>query len=398
MNNPVLDIGSALTHASPSSQALFATVYHRGVMKRLIKRTQDDVQAARLSRIVETYQDALPTTACCWQPEAGAVIARLTEGRLRAAAVTALFGMHALRVGGRWSARIDEPVWVSMNGNIFELRDSVAVEASPDCVLVEQSGAARSVLRFEWTQCGWEMRQEAGEAGSAFSPERVRFAGFEDVYAQPWSEPNDGAVDIIVDWPITPQRRGDHQIARTAAENLTRGLEVLAVAGERYLSWIRPLLRGVAATPLTYDDMRQSGSYTLHPGVFNCGFPGAPESVAEVLVHEVSHQNYLLLNAVFPLADDQGGETYYSSLKGSERPVSRVLLAYHAAANMALFWSDLALARPLDDYYRREQEQMYDHVRSLANVIAEATGLTQAGQALFRAQQSLLQERGILSC
>lgn len=399
MSTPVLDIGCPITSESPRNQDLFSTAYHGGVIKRLATRVEQDPVASELFEQVTKLQADLPLTSFCWQPEIGAVTQRLKENDVCAAVVMALFAMHALRVGGAWQVRLPRPTWASVGGHIFELAGLVTVAASADKIEIAREGAENGPLALAWSENGWRLDTSSPHPAWQYSPPSfVDFDGFRDVYAHAWAEPENAGPDLIVNWPIPRMPAAQRGIADIGAKNIAQGLAVLEKAGPQYLRWVRPLFRGVAATPLTYDDMRQSGSYTAHPGVFNCGFPGGPESVAEVIVHEVSHQNFLLLSAVFPLARDHEDEKFFSSLKGKERPLTRVLLAYHAAANMALFWHDLSRHMTLDDYYLAEQDEMNKHADSLAAELARARGLTEAGELLFRAQDELLKERGLVTC
>lgn len=400
MSNPVLDIGCPATCQSAGNQDLFATAYHAGIIKRLANHVEHHAAARELFDQVLTKLDAQrPITSACWQPEIGAVVQRLDEGKTQAAVVMALFALHALGVAGSWESALEEPTWGSIGGHIFYLSGHITVDATPSLVEIRSSAAQNAALAFLRTPTGWRLHSEnLHPAWQYTAPAFVSFDGFADIYVHASEEPADSRGEVIVNWPIQPLPTLKREIASVGAQNIEAALTVLSKAGSHYLPWVRPLFRGVAATPLTYDDMRQSGSYTSHPGVFSCGFPGGAESIAEVIVHEVSHQNYLLLNAVFPLAQDRDGEKYYSSLKRSERPVSRVFLAYHAAANMALFWDDLSKRMDLNEYYVAEKTEMSEHATSLGEVLNNATGLTESGALLFKTQHELLQERGIVLC
>lgn len=401
MSTPVLDIGCPITSESARNQDVFATAYHAGVIKRLAANVRRNPAAAELfEQVLVKAQAELPISSACWQPEIGAAARRLKDGDVLGAVVLALFATHALRVGGTWQLRANEPIRAGLGGHLFDLSGRVTVTAAADAIEVAADAAGSSALRLVWTGDGWRLGSGAPHpVWNYAAPHFVDFDGFRDVYVHAWAEPENAGPDIIVNWPIPPSPLPQASaLAALGAANITQGLNVLANAGDRYLRWVRPLFRGVAATPLTHDDMRQSGSYSEHAGVFNCGFPGGAESIAEVIVHEVSHQNFLLLNAVYPLARDQEGESFYSSLKGADRPLTRVLLAYHAAANMALFWDDLSKRVALREYYLAEQIEMNRHVDSLAAELARATGLTEAGRTLFRAQDGLLKGRGLVPC
>lgn len=64
--------------------------------------------------------------------------------------------------------------------------------------------------------------------------------------------------------------------------------------------------------------------------------PHEPAALAELLVHEAAHQYQHLARRVGPLDDGSDRRSYWSPLKGMERPLSRLLAAYHAFGNVAL--------------------------------------------------------------
>jgi HEXXH motif-containing protein len=394
----ISDTISPLSFGNSGSHDILATAYLKGIIGKLNRALPAGGSARRLmDELLVPLSAAIPKTSQCWQPEVGSVMQRMRAGELEAAVVQALLVMHSLGIAGAWRAELPQSSGFSLGGNFFRAVGWIECEAGNNTIsLLDAGGAATS---FHLNSGKWEPVGVSDSLGhECRTPHYCRYANFRDIYVHDWKEPEVLREDVVVEWPITTEVQAENQLASSAAVTIDHGLEVLGRAGSGYLHWVRQLFRGVAAAPRRYDDMRQSGSYLDHPGVFNCGFPGAAaKSTAEVIVHEISHQNYLLFNSMFPLCVDFEDDLIYSALKGRPRPLSRVLFAYHAAANMALLWHDLAEKGPLEPYYEKERQTIYLHAQSLASGIAGAKGLTEVGAHFFQFQHAMLVERGIAS-
>lgn len=397
VENYIADIISPQSFESDGSHDILATAYLKGIFGKLNRATPTDSPARHaIDHTLLPMLGQLPTTSLCWQPEVGAVMQRMREGNLQGAAAQALLTLHALGLPGNWELTLCEPTRFSFAGIFFTWRGAMAVHGTGN--ELRMSGAEGRHLSLVRRDNRWAVAAEGGAQSLSYrQPGYCRHDRFGGVYVHDWMEPDVAGEDIVVEWPITFECEKTESLVGSALDTIDAGLTVLGQTDEKYLRWVGKLFRGVAAAPRRYDDMRQSGSYLDHPGVFNCGFPGfAAESTAEVIVHEMSHQNFLLLNSVFPLCVDHADDLIYSALKGRKRPLSRVLFAYHAAANMALFWDDLAAKKPLHPYYEEERQAMYRHARSLSDGIAKARGLTEAGAYFFKRHNAMLGERGIV--
>lgn len=394
----IKNFASQSTFESLESHPLFASAYQLAAIKRLERCATDDALRGLIANVLKPALLKAPVSSNCWQPELGAAMMAMQSGCYQKAAVYSLLALQALRVPSRWEIDIIDPMRVSIGGHLFDISGNTVIESDNSWLSV-WSHAPASRLELHWVDGRWE-RAQAGSLPDVWRYAAPIFAvggGVSDIYIQAWEEPNDGRQDIVAEWPLPYRADKDLERVTGAAAAIGGALDVLQYCGPHYIPWIRQLFRGVASTPLGYDDMRQSGSYLAHAGVFNCGFPGAPPSLAEVIVHEVSHQNFLLLNSLYQLCDDSVDGLLYSSLKRKQRPLSRVLFAYHAAANMAIFWSDLSKKRRLDDYYLREQQEMNDHAVDLYRTVKSAKGLTQHGALFFNALAQTMQEKGILA-
>ena len=104
-----------------------------------------------------------------------------------------------------------------------------------------------------------------------------------------------------------------------------------------------------------------------------------------MLVHEISHQYYSLLTRLGPVDDGSDQNLYYSPFPRANRKMNRILLAYHAFANVLIFYYD---------GYKRDliQKATYSAVvarhgsdlATLKSHLDASNGLTEIGFGLYR--------------
>ncbi|WP_426106431.1 aKG-HExxH-type peptide beta-hydroxylase [Massilia sp. TSP1-1-2] len=389
-------------YQSDASLAAFAEAFAKGVIKRLARCVAADPAAQALfACCTEMLGRAELRTVNCWQPELGACMERMKQGQPLEAVVHALLSLHALGVPGTWSLSLAAPLRVSMGGHIFNLHGTVEVAGDGARLHCSVADGACAPLRFAHQGGRWRLEGTAEAPWDYAAPAFVGYAGFETCYVQPWLLPggHQPGDDLMVDWPPQPADAHCTQLAQQAAAQMGEALDMLNVAGARYLPWLRPVMRGIAACPVYEPGVRVSASFPNHLGVISAGFPLKAAYLAEILVHEFSHQYYLLLDAVTPLVKKQDEQPlFYSSFKMKQRPLGKIFLAYHATANMALFWHDLHANSGVSvALYADELTKLLYHTDSLGSVIASSAGLTAAGAAMFETQRDLLKERGLLN-
>ncbi|MDC8758312.1 aKG-HExxH-type peptide beta-hydroxylase [Janthinobacterium fluminis] len=395
-------VGSYAPHLYQATGDLdtLATAYHRGVLKRLARQVEQVPKLGGLFALCRSLvMTLMPTTAAAWQPELGATLRKSSTGSTEAAVIHALFALHALRVPASWDFVLTAPLRLSVAGHIFDAAGHISVQAKPDSITIARLDSALEPLTLHWSEAGLRycgvLPPESPWQYCA--PTFLGRKDFEHIYLQSWREPAPDTVpEIIVQWPIPLLAGADAELAGNCAAQVADALDLLAQAGPHYLPWLKPLFRGIATCPLIAPNMRQSGSFSWHSGVFSCGFPLSTEFLSEVFVHEMSHQHYLLISSIVPLTKkDAVEEIYFSTLKGKKRNLDKILLTYHATANMVLFWHDvivgLGAATPRNV---REREVMLRHTHGLAQVLSTVDGLTEAGRAMFHAQGELMNERG----
>ncbi|MDC8758315.1 aKG-HExxH-type peptide beta-hydroxylase [Janthinobacterium fluminis] len=397
----IVESAAPLSYRPNANLDVVAAAFHAGVMKRLSRAAAGVPVAEALARYCgEMMRQPWPTTSSCWQPEVGATLQRIHEGKPLEAALQALFALHALRIAGTWCVELSGPVRVSMAGHIFDVRGKIDVQAASGKLVILDRDGVLAPLEFGAVGGGWRiLGQCAPDAGWRYArPSFFKEEGFEGSYVQPWRLPDchRRGDDLIVDWPQQPVGADEAALAADVATQMPGVFALLRHIGPHYLSWCAPVFRGIAACPSYDAGMRISASFPSHTGVVSVAFPLSTPYLAEILVHELSHQYFLMLGAAIPLLKKRADDAlYYSSFKMKQRPLSKIFLAYHATANMALFWHGLlSVPTPHTALAAEELAKLLPHTKSLGGTIAASGGLSEAGEAMFGTQRALLQERG----
>jgi HEXXH motif-containing protein len=86
-------------------------------------------------------------------------------------------------------------------------------------------------------------------------------------------------------------------------------------------------------------------------------------------------------------------DRYYSPLAGRERPLERLLVAYHAAANMAIFHTELLRGRSADGTLSRERLGVLKaaNKQMLETISKNALHLTANANAFWQHSRSLIE-------
>lgn len=161
-------------------------------------------------------------------------------------------------------------------------------------------------------------------------------------------------------------------------------LQVLSNYAPIYLPWVERVIRGIV--PLrTENDLFKSGSNDYRPGVIGLSFPSPALVLAELLVHESAHQYFYLLSRVGSVDDGSDPTLYYSPIKQTGRPIQYILLAYHAFANVLLFYRLCREGGIADsEYCRRKEERLFPQLKQLETSLRTTQALTPLGLALWK--------------
>ncbi len=165
--------------------------------------------------------------------------------------------------------------------------------------------------------------------------------------------------------------------------SLEDALGLLGSAAPAYLRWVEWGLRDAVVVGAKSSSPR-SGVSGEWPGVVYLSAPHEPWALAELLVHEATHQYLHLAERIGPVDDGSDERSYWSPLKGKERPLRRLLAAYHAFGNVALF-QRACVETGVNDrgYAARRLAALLPALRTTEGHLWENRALTPAGRALL---------------
>jgi HEXXH motif-containing protein len=244
---------------------------------------------------------------------------------------------------------------------------SAGVNVSPATIRVQAKGAAAAA---EPVQGGVPMLLDAWDTMSALPGvglgvpiiDAAALEAFPFGNAVGWSEESNTAV----------------------IANLREAFAVLQEYAPEYLPWVRDSLRYVVPLSPPAPDVRRSYSVKGLHGVVFMSFPASPLKTAETLVHECAHQHYHLAEEWFRLANGRDERSYYSVYVRKERPIDRVLIAFHAFANVVLFHrACIAANAPFADACASIVAENEPHLAEFKTFLGGSNGLTKAGRAIW---------------
>ncbi|TDR82680.1 aKG-HExxH-type peptide beta-hydroxylase [Paludibacterium purpuratum] len=169
------------------------------------------------------------------------------------------------------------------------------------------------------------------------------------------------------------------------ADTLARALDLLARYAPDYLIWVERVIRGAVICQCK-ETRTRSSTWSEAPGIILLSHTTDVATMAEMLVHEASHQYYHVVGRVGRVDDGSDRQLYYSPAVARERPLARVLIAYHAFANILLMYRDFrqnGLAMTGTTGWWHTAERMEADVGVLAAPLCDNPALTAYGRALF---------------
>jgi HEXXH motif-containing protein len=179
--------------------------------------------------------------------------------------------------------------------------------------------------------------------------------------------------------------RSQEPTARIVA-TLHGAVELIREVSAEYASWVENAVWAVVPALRPGESGYSSGSMTGIHGIIYESFPVSPIVAAEGLIHEASHQYYHLGQLETLFSNGEDARLYWSPYARRDRPVDRILLAFHAFANVTLFYQG-CLRADAASVTERANHEIATHTRNLRSmgaVLERSPGLTSDGRALFK--------------
>jgi HEXXH motif-containing protein len=157
-----------------------------------------------------------------------------------------------------------------------------------------------------------------------------------------------------------------------------------------YEAWAQRVVRQIAVVEAT-PGVVHSGSYRERHGFIHASAHTSAISMAEMLVHEASHQYFYLLSCIGPVDDGTDTAEYYSPLVQRKRPLDRMLFAFHACANIRHFYR-LCEANGLRDlqYCRENEPIVARQLEQLDAPLRDNGALTSIGRTIYHTLQEVV--------
>jgi len=159
-------------------------------------------------------------------------------------------------------------------------------------------------------------------------------------------------------------------------------LDILAENAPEYLPWIARTFHQLFLL-IPKSGKIESGSVEHYLGLIHLTEHFEPLPIAELLVHEATHQYMNILMKLEPLDDGSDTKLYWSPAVETVRPVSKIVAAFHAFGNVLLFYRRCRergmVNSPECD---RQHALLSGWMRDLIPPITDNPALTKSGRAL----------------
>ena len=179
-------------------------------------------------------------------------------------------------------------------------------------------------------------------------------------------------------------------------------VNVIEQSASTYLTWVINVVRELI--PLrAKPGIFSSGSIDLSPGVIcvsnSVSSQEQPWALADVLVHEATHQYFYMARRLGRMDDGKDETLYFSPFRNTGRPIYNILITYHAFANVLLFYKTaLAHGRSIDQgsalAIQERVRELEEKLQPLEQALQSTTSLTPLGLALWQPLRAQLEGVG----
>jgi HEXXH motif-containing protein len=242
---------------------------------------------------------------------------------------------------GEWHARFEEPTRLRLGRWLLPNAARVHVRSFDGVVAIEYAGPrGRGTIEvscenraFDSSAC--EEQPEIAQHGvqfTFFADEALGLTGFPEFEGRVVNTIDSRMVQVFYD-----------------------AIDIVKSYTPEYLPWIARVLHQVFLLKPTGQRV-ESGSVENYLGLIHLSAHPEPLPVAELLVHEATHQYMNVLRKLQPLDDGTDSRTYWSPPVKSHRSISKIIAALHAFGNVELFYR-LCAARGLPNQAECERQE-----------------------------------------
>jgi len=355
---------------------IITTEYIHLLCRAFLERFGDDLSQKHniLTSFIEGEFDNIKTFDHAWAPVFGEVRHVLLTGKNSAYAHTAVrLALHLQYCGqvGEWESKLTSPIRLRWGRWLLPIAEEIAVQSNQEKVFIQSTYlgvTTRTIFHRYDGLCegeGIELLPQTCKGIpliTLFPPDTLKYIFFDNI---PYAiATNFSAKESLMTYEV--------------AGEILRNTKT-------YFPWVKRVIRAII--PLERDDRAfHSFSSDSYSGVIGIGLPPLPNvlELAETLVHEASHQYFHILLRLGEVEDGTDSTLYYSPVKKCKRPIKAILIAYHAFANVLLFYrlcreSNIAEA---SNCLQRE-EILLPQLSQLESALQTTNALTPLGIALW---------------
>lgn len=364
-------------HGNERTAEVIAVIHSVSAVEMLLARDRE-VILNRTEGLLELLNAWLATKTdfeTTWDLAFGRVVRAIESNEVDAVDVLAEVGLRLAARGnpGRWTAALCEKRRLCWDGRwLLPEACEIAVDSNGTVATVE----LRLLSREQWTTTF----HRTGQGWQTEGVEQLMQVGVRRPITLLSSQavPHDMIVEddfhSIFEFPL---------ITSDMAESLAAALEILDRHAPEYLDWVERVLRSVLVCRCRSSRTRSS-SWMHAPGIILMSSSVNPIEVAEMLVHECSHQYYYLVSRLATVVHGNDTQEYYSPAVQKSRPLSKILVAYHAFANILLFYRTLMRTGLAGDLYCHAMESRLSvEVKELEQSLRDSSDLTTSGLDLY---------------
>lgn len=322
--------------------------------------------------------DAVLEFETVWSPAWGALAACLAArdaASIHNAAVAFAWKLSQQGIPGQWEASCIAIDRLLIGDMVLPLARRISVESAPGklTVTVSETGDANrdTTYRFNRTESGyWLVQDSRLDQPKNAMLGRVLFL-------------TNGVSDIAnfqyLRELLLPAARVNEAIDKHRS-----AMALLDEFAPSYAMWVNRVVRAII--PLeAMNGAINSGSNREEPGIIHASVDCPVEGYAEMLVHEAAHQYFYILTRIGQVDNGTDPTLYYSPVKETGRPISMILLAYHAFANVILLGRCCNRKEPgRFDYFYKNESFLEPHVSKLEEGLRTTRALTIIGRALWQ--------------
>jgi HEXXH motif-containing protein len=330
--------------------------------------------AAGLRDAVEAWMASSVGFAASWDPVVG-IVGEIVMGAEplppHAAAARIGLWLGTSGVPGSWELAVDPPARLRWEHWVLPTAKAVRLDSDGHQAQVTAfANGGREEVVFSSHEGRWVAERAVACPQVPFDRSSISLMFRSAIQAPEWEFLWEDAVS---------DEEADEVVAgyREAAS-------LLRAHAPEYLVWVDRIMRYVI--PLIGAPGRiNSGSNRGAPASSHISTNATPAGLAEMLVHESSHQYYYLLTRLGSADDGSDLTEYYSPVKQRGRPIAYILLAYHAFANVLLMTRRFLEAGVVDEhgYLERNEEDLPAVLATLEAGLRQTTALTPIGRALW---------------